>query len=106
MNWNHQIRAMIVLSAMFGLSACGGDHTSSNAPIVTERPNNTDGTGNNAEQPNIEGEQMNIWMTVNGHRFGVSFEDNATARAFAIVLKYGGIERQRKAYPIAERLTH
>jgi hypothetical protein len=73
---------------MFGLSACGGDHTSSNAPIVTERPNNTDGTGNpnNAKQPNTEGEQMNMWMTVNGHRFGISFEDNATARAFAAQL--------------------
>lgn len=89
MNWIHQIRAMIVLTAMFGLSACGGEQNSfSNAPIVTERPSNTGGTGNtnNSEQFNTEGEQMKIWMTVNGNRFGISFEDNATARAFAAQL--------------------
>ncbi|WP_202740196.1 cyclophilin-like fold protein [Acinetobacter sp. 'aerobic (ED)'] len=89
MNWSNQIRAMVVLTAMFGLSACGGDqNSSSNAPIVTESLNNASGTENpnNPEQPNTEGEQMNMWMTVNGHRFGITFKDNATARAFAAQL--------------------
>lgn len=89
MNGSHQIGAVFVLTAIFGLSACGGEQSSSsNVTIVSENQNNTGNmeNSNNAEQSNTEGEQMNMWMTVNGHRFGISFENNATARAFAAQL--------------------
>ncbi|MCU4578448.1 hypothetical protein KTJ34_13545 [Acinetobacter courvalinii] len=86
MDYLRQIRTMIVLTTMIGLSACEGEQNSSSiSPIINQNPNNTENS-NNAEQPNTEGDQMNIWMTVNGHRFGINFEDNATAHAFAAQL--------------------
>lgn len=86
MNYLRQIRAMIVFTTIIGLSACEGEQNSSSiSPIINQNPNNTENS-NNAEQPNTEGDQMNIWMTVNGHRFGINFEDNATAHAFAAQL--------------------
>ena len=76
----------IILDVMSALSACADNQNRTpDSPIGHESlTQNT--SHNSTEQPILEKKQMNMWMTVDGHRFEVTFEDNATAHAFAAQL--------------------
>lgn len=86
MNLNNHMIMMTFVGAMPVLSACADDQNgTSNSPIVHESLTQKT-SPNNTEQPISEKEQVNMWMMINGHRFEVTSEDNATAKAFAAQL--------------------
>lgn len=86
MNVNNRMMIMMAIGVMSALSACADDQNgTSNSPVVHQDvTQNT--SHNNTGQPISEKEQLRMWMKVNGHRFEVTFEDNATANAFAAQL--------------------
>lgn len=86
MSLNNRMMIMMALGVMSALSACADDQNgTSGSPVVHESlTQNT--SDNNTVQPISEKEQLRMWMKVNGHRFEVTFEDNATANAFAAQL--------------------
>lgn len=86
MNVNNRMIIMMAVGVMSIFSACADDQNgTSNSPIVHESLTKKT-SHNKAEQPLSEKEQMNMWMAINGHRFEVTFEDNATAHAFSAQL--------------------
>ncbi len=86
MNVNNRMMIMMAIGVMSALSACADyQNGTSNSPVVHQDvTQNT--SHNNTVQPISEKEQLRMWMKVNGHRFEVTFEDNATANAFAAQL--------------------
>lgn len=86
MNMSNRMIIMMAVGILPALSACADDQNATlNSSIV--HGNLTQKTSsNNTEQPISEKEQVNMWMTINGNRFEVLAEDNATAHAFAAQL--------------------
>ncbi len=85
MNLKQRMRIgfVMVIATMAGLSACGEEQsTATNLPVMDQSLTQTTSTQNTA-QPISKKEQLNMWMTVNEHRFEVILEDHATAHAFA-----------------------
>ncbi|MGP4969837.1 cyclophilin-like fold protein [Psychrobacter aquimaris] len=86
MNVNNHMIIVMAVGVMTALTACADDQNgTSNSPIVHESLTQKT-SSNNTEQPISEKEQVNMWMTINGNRFEVMSEDNATAHAFAAQL--------------------
>ena len=86
MNVSNRIIIMMAVGVMSALSACADDQNgTSNSPVVHQDVTQKT-SHNNTVQPISEKEQLRMWMKVNGHRFEVTFEDNATANAFAAQL--------------------
>ena len=86
MNVNNRMILMMAVGILPALSACADDqNATSNSSIVHESLTQKT-SPNNAKQTILEKEQVNMWMTINGHRFEVMAEDNATAHAFAAQL--------------------
>ena len=71
---------------MSALSACADNQNRTPDSPVGHDSLTQNTSHNSTEQPILEKKQMNMWMTVDGHRFEVTFEDNATAHAFAAQL--------------------
>ncbi len=86
MNVKSRMIIIMILGVMSALSACADNQNRTpDSPIGHESlTQNT--SHNSTKQPISEEKQMNMWMTVDGHRFEVTFEDNATAHAFAAQL--------------------
>lgn len=77
---------MMAVGLMSALSACADDQNgTSNSDIVHESLTK-ETSPNNTQQPKSEKEQANMWMMIDGNRFEVMAEDNATAHAFAAQL--------------------
>ena len=86
MNVSNRIIIMMAVGVMSALSACADDQNStSNSPVVHQDVTQKT-SHNNTVQPISEKEKLRMWMKVNKHRFEVTFEDNATANAFAAQL--------------------
>ena len=85
MNLRQRMRIVfvMVIATMTGLSACGEEQGAAiNLPVIAQDLTQA-GSQQNPAQPISKKGQLNMWMTVNGHRFEVTLEDHATTRAFA-----------------------
>ncbi|SDY00210.1 hypothetical protein SAMN05421643_10288 [Acinetobacter kyonggiensis] len=85
MNLRQRMRIVfvMVIATMTGLSACGEEQgAATNLPVIAQDLTQT-GSQQNPAQPISKKGQLNMWMTVNGHRFEVTLEDHATTHAFA-----------------------
>lgn len=88
MHLKHRTGVMfvMVIVAMTGLSACGEEQgTATNLSAMNQHLTQTASMQNTTVSIRQK-EQLNMWMTVNGHRFEVVLEDNATAQAFVAQL--------------------
>ena len=82
-------RMIIMMAAglMSALSSCADDQNgTSNSAIAHESVIQEIIPNNNTESPKSEKEQVNMWMMIDGNRFEVMSENNATAHAFAAQL--------------------
>ena len=86
MNVNNRMIIMMAIGILPALSACADDQNGTSNPSIVHENLTQKPSPNNTEQPISEKEQMNMWMMINGHRFEVTSEDNATAKAFAAQL--------------------
>lgn len=78
---------MMAVGVMSALSACADDKNgTSNSAIAHESVIQEIIPNNNTESPKSEKEQVNMWMMIDGNRFEVMSENNATAHAFAAQL--------------------
>ena len=71
---------------MSALTACADNQNRTPDSPVGHDSLTQNTSHNSTEQPISEKKQMSMWMTVDGHRFEVTFEDTATAYAFAAQL--------------------
>jgi len=83
MNIKHRMRVIFVMAiaAMTGLNACSEEQgTATNLPTMNQNLIQTASMQNTTESIRKK-EQLNMWMTANGHRFEVIIEDNVTTQA-------------------------
>ena len=83
MNIKHRMRVIFVMAiaAMTGLNACSEEQgTATNLPAMNQNLTQTASMQNTTESIRKK-EQLNMWMTANGHRFEVILEDNVTTQA-------------------------
>lgn len=76
----------MAIGVMSALNACADDQNGKSGSSIVHEDLTQNTSHNKAEQPISKKEHMNMWMIINGHRFEVTFEDNATANAFAAQL--------------------
>lgn len=81
-------RMIIMMAAglMSALSACADDQNGTSNSAIAHESVIQEISPNNTEQPKSEKEQVNMWMMIDGNRFEVMSENNATAHAFAAQL--------------------
>ncbi len=83
MNIKHRMRVIFVMAiaAMTGLNACSEEQgTATNSHTMNPNFVKTVSMQNITESIRKK-EQLNMWITVNGHRFEVVLEDSATTQA-------------------------
>ncbi len=83
MNIKHRMRVIFVMAiaAMTGLNACSEEQgTATNSHKMNPNFVKTVSMQNITESIRKK-EQLNMWITVNGHRFEVVLEDSATTQA-------------------------
>lgn len=81
-------RMIIMMAAglMSALSSCSDDQNGTSNSAIAHESVIQEISPNNTEQPKSEKEQVNMWMMIDGNRFEVMSENNATAHAFAAQL--------------------
>ena len=77
---------MVAAGLMSALSSCADDQNGTSNSAIAHESVIQEISPNNTEQPKSEKEQVNMWMMIDGNRFEVMSENNATAHAFAAQL--------------------
>src|SRR5690606_32449255 len=88
MNIKHRVRVIFVMAiaAMTGLNACSEEQgTATNLPAMNQNLTQTASMQNTTESIRKK-EQLNMWMTANGHRFEVILEVTVTIQALTAQL--------------------